>query len=112
MHFDLIFQAIGAFGVVATLVMTGLTLRMGWKNHAKIQTLDVHLDGRLTELIETISKERFGAGMQQERIESRARSSDAVAGVAEAVATVATAAKDAAAAVIATAADAAGRKGT
>jgi len=110
MTLEIAFQAVGAFGVVATLVMTCLTLMIGWKNHAKIHELNVNVDGKLEKLIESISAERFGAGREQERIDSRARSAGAIAEVAGAAATVAEAAKVAAASVIATAVEVA--KGT
>jgi|ERR1700677_4843336 len=110
MLLTVIFPAIAAFGVIATIALNILTLHIGWKNHENIQQLNVNVDGKLEQLIATISAERYGAGMQQERIDSRARSAGAVADVAGAAATVAEAAKVAAASVIATAVEVA--KGT
>jgi hypothetical protein len=110
MLLTIIFPGIAAFGVIATIALNLITLRIGWQNQAlarqnkeHIQLLNVNVDGKLEQLIESISAERFGAGMQQERIDSRARQAASIADVAGAVATVADAAKVAAASVIATA---------
>jgi hypothetical protein len=103
MLLTIIFPAIAAVGVIATVALNVLTLRIGRLNHEKIQQLNVNVDGKLAALIESISKERYSAGKEQERIEARARSAGAIAEVADAAATVAEAAKVAAASVIATA---------
>ena len=71
--FDNAYKMLGAVGILCAIYFAYKAKASSEDNKARIQTLSVSVNGRLTQLLEVVSAERFGAGKQTERAEARER---------------------------------------